>query len=64
MLQSGEWQIEEYAMKLGPIPKGPLEWLLLRPHVVPQPLIDTQLAYTLARVVMVGARLGIFDAAD
>ena len=49
-------------MKVGPIPKGPLEWLLLRLRVAPQPLIDTQLAYTLARVVMVGVRLGIFDA--
>jgi hypothetical protein len=49
-------------MKLGPIPKGPIEWLLLRRRVVPQPLIDTQLAFTLARVVMVGTQVGIFDA--
>jgi len=49
-------------MRLGPIPENPVEWLVGRLNVAPRPLLDTQIAYTLARVVMVGTKLGVFEA--
>jgi SAM-dependent methyltransferase len=49
-------------MRLGPIPENPIERVVARLNVAPQPLIDTQIAYTLARVVMAGTKLGVFEA--
>ena len=49
-------------MRLGPIPENLIERVLLRRNVAPQPLFDTQMAYTLARVVMVATKLGVFEA--
>jgi predicted O-methyltransferase YrrM len=49
-------------MRLGPVPDNPIEWFVARLNVAPRPLFDTQIAYTLARVVMVGTKLGVFDA--
>ena len=49
-------------MRFGLKPENPIESVLVRLNVVPQPLIETQMAFTLARVVMVGAKLGIFEA--
>lgn len=48
-------------MRVGLIPENPLERVLARLNVVPRPLVETQMAYTLARVVMAGAELGVFD---
>jgi SAM-dependent methyltransferase len=49
-------------MRLGLIPGNPVEWLVNRLNLVPQPLLDTQMAFTLARVVMVASKIGLFDA--
>lgn len=49
-------------MRLGLVAETPLEWLALRLGRVPTPLVDTQLAFALARSVMAAARLGVFEA--
>ena len=49
-------------MRFGLKPDNPIESVLTRLNVVPQPLIETQMAFILARIVMVGAKLGVFDA--
>ena len=49
-------------MRLGAIPESPVERVVARLNLAPQPLLDTQIAYTLARVVMVGTKLGVFEA--
>lgn len=49
-------------MKLAPVAENPLEYLALRMNLVPTPLIDTQMAFTVARAIMAAAELGLFDA--
>ena len=49
-------------MKIGAIPETPLEWLALKLGLVPEPIVDTHAAMLLARTVMAGAELGVFDA--
>lgn len=49
-------------MRIGLIPENPIERLVARLNVAPRPLIDTQMAFTLARIVMAGAELGVFRA--
>jgi SAM-dependent methyltransferase len=49
-------------MRLGPVAENPIEWLVARLNVAPRPLLETQIAYTLARLVMVGTKVGAFDA--
>ena len=49
-------------MRLGAVAETPLEWLALRLGLVPTPLVDTQLAFVLARTVMAAVRLGVFEA--
>jgi predicted O-methyltransferase YrrM len=49
-------------MKLGTVAENPLEWALLRTGLVPTPLLDTIIALLLARAVMVGTKLGVFEA--
>jgi len=49
-------------VRIGAIPENPLETIVARLNVAPRPLLETQMAYTLARVVMAGVKLGIFDA--
>src|SRR5215203_4035459 len=49
-------------MRLGAVAENPVEWLIARLNVAPRPLIETQIAYTLARLVMVGTKVGVFDA--
>src|SRR5262245_24608466 len=49
-------------LKLGARSENPLEWLALVAGLVPTPLFDTMLAQLLARTVMVGTRLGVFEA--
>lgn len=48
-------------MRLGVIPEGLIERIVARLGLAPVPLVETQLAYTLARVVMVATKLGVFD---
>ena len=49
-------------MRLGAVPEGPVEWLIARLNVAPRPLLETLVAYTLARLVMVATKLGVFEA--
>jgi SAM-dependent methyltransferase len=49
-------------VKVGAIPERLIERIVSRLGMVPQPLIETQMAFTLARVVMAGAELGVFRA--
>ncbi|MDQ3319126.1 MAG: hypothetical protein M3515_02555 [Actinomycetota bacterium] len=49
-------------MRLAPIPENPVERVVARLNLAPRPLIDTQIAFTLARLVMVGTKLGVFEA--
>ena len=49
-------------MRLGTVAENPIEWLIARLNIAPRPLLETQMAYTLARLVMVGTKLGVFDA--
>jgi SAM-dependent methyltransferase len=49
-------------MRLGPVAENPIEWLIARLNVAPRPLLETQMAFTLARLVMVGTQVGVFDA--
>jgi predicted O-methyltransferase YrrM len=48
-------------MRLGAIPENPVEWVIARLNVAPRPLLETQTAYTLARLVMVATKLGVFE---
>lgn len=49
-------------MKIGIIPENPVEWVLLKTGVVPRPLLETFQAMLLARTIMAGAKLGVFEA--
>lgn len=49
-------------MRLGLIPENPLERVVARMNMAPRPLLETQIAYTLARLIMAGTRLGVFEA--
>lgn len=49
-------------MRLGVIAESILEWLVLRSHSVPEPLLETQMAFSMARSIMAGVKLGLFEA--
>jgi SAM-dependent methyltransferase len=49
-------------MKLGTKAENPLEALVLAAGLVPTPLLDTIVALLLARSVMVGVKVGLFEA--
>jgi 2-polyprenyl-3-methyl-5-hydroxy-6-metoxy-1,4-benzoquinol methylase len=49
-------------MKLGAIPQSLLERVGKAVGLLPEPLLDTHIAMLLARAVMEGARLGVFEA--
>jgi SAM-dependent methyltransferase len=49
-------------MKLGGIPQNPVEWIGAILGRLPVPLLDTHVAMLLARAVIEGTRLGVFDA--
>lgn len=44
------------------MPENPVEWVIARLNVAPRPLLETQMAYTLARLIMVATKLGAFEA--
>jgi SAM-dependent methyltransferase len=48
-------------MRLGVIGDNVFERLFARTNLAPWPIIHTQMAFTLARVVMAATRLGVFD---
>jgi SAM-dependent methyltransferase len=49
-------------MRIGALPESALEWLALKLERAPRALIDTHAAMLLARAVMAGAELQVFDA--
>ncbi len=49
-------------MKLGALPENPVERIVKALGMSPEPLLDTHIAMLLARAVMEGARLGVFEA--
>ena len=49
-------------MRIGAIPENLLERLALATNLVPLPLVDTQIAFTMGRAIMTAARFGVFDA--
>jgi SAM-dependent methyltransferase len=49
-------------MKLGGIPQSPVEVMATMLRLLPQPLLETQIAMLLARTIMEGSRLGVFEA--
>ena len=49
-------------MKIGAIPQSLVEWIALKLEIAPRALIDTHAAMLLARTVMAGAELNLFDA--
>jgi SAM-dependent methyltransferase len=49
-------------MKLGGVPENPIERVVLALGLAPQPLLDTHIAMLLARAVMEGSRLGVYEA--
>jgi SAM-dependent methyltransferase len=49
-------------VRFGAVPENPIERLVYRLNLAPQPLLETQMAFTLSRLVMVGTKLGVFEA--
>ncbi len=49
-------------MRLAGVPESAAEWLLGKLGLLPAPLLDTQVAYSLARTVMLGVKVGAFEA--
>lgn len=49
-------------MRIGAVPENPVERAVTRLNLAPRPLLETQMAFTLARLVMLGTKLGVFDA--
>jgi 2-polyprenyl-3-methyl-5-hydroxy-6-metoxy-1,4-benzoquinol methylase len=49
-------------VRLGVIAESALEWIALRLRRVPEPLVDTQLMFTMARTIMAAADRGVFRA--
>jgi SAM-dependent methyltransferase len=49
-------------VRLGAVPENPIEWAIARLNVAPRPILETQMAYTLARLIMVGTKVGVFEA--
>jgi SAM-dependent methyltransferase len=50
-------------MRLGVIAENIIERLVLRSNAVPEPLLETQMAFCMARSIMAGVKLGLFEAA-
>ena len=49
-------------MRIGAKAENPLERVAIRANLAPQPMLETQMAFTLARIVMAAAKLEIFEA--
>ncbi len=48
-------------MRIGVIPTNPIERLILGWNLIPEPMVTTQMAYTMARAIMAGVDVGIFE---
>lgn len=51
-------------MRLGVIAESIVERLVLRSNAVPEPLLETQIAFSMARSIMAAVKLGVFEAAS
>ncbi len=49
-------------MRIGALPQSPFEWLALKLDLAPRALVDSHAAMLLARTLVAGTELGIFDA--
>ena len=49
-------------MRLGIIGEGLVERIIARTNMAPAPLLETQIAFCMARSIMAGVKLGIYDA--
>lgn len=49
-------------MRLGIIGETLFERIIARTNLLPAPLVETQIAFTMARSIMAGVKLGIIDA--
>jgi len=49
-------------MRLGIIGEGLIERVIARTNLAPAPLVETQVAFSMARSIMAGVKLGIYDA--
>jgi hypothetical protein len=49
-------------VKVGAMPGGPLEWLLLKMNLIPTPLIDSFSAMMNAKAILAANELGLFNA--
>lgn len=49
-------------VKVGAVSENPIEWVVSRLNIAPRLLLETQMAYTVARVIMVATKLGVFEA--
>jgi SAM-dependent methyltransferase len=49
-------------VRLDAVGESPIERAIARTNLPPRPLLHTQMAYTLARVIMAATQLGIFEA--
>lgn len=50
-------------MRLGVIAETIIERLVMKSNLAPEPLLETQIAFSMARSIMVGVKLGLFEAA-
>jgi SAM-dependent methyltransferase len=48
-------------MRLGAIGENPIERIIAKTNIPPMPIIETQIAFSMARTIMAGVKLGIFD---
>lgn len=49
-------------MRLGVIAESIIERLVLKSNAVPEPVLETQMAFSMARSIMAGVKLGLFEA--
>jgi hypothetical protein len=49
-------------MRLSPRAENIMDRVALMANLVPRPLLDTQIAFTAARAIMVAAEVGLFEA--
>ena len=49
-------------MRLGVIGEGLIERIIALTNLVPTPLLETQIAFSMARSIMAGVKLGVYDA--
>lgn len=50
-------------MRLGAIPQNIAERIAAMANLAPEPLLETQMAFSMARSIMVGVKLGVYEAA-